>query len=147
MNEASHLISRQIIVLGYGGLLPFYGCVFLAYQSDDPVFWTTGLHVYAGLIASFLGAVYWGLASSEKFTILQRKWMTVWGVTPAVLGWFCILLPHSFRVGPLLALFVLMLAVDRLFLLRENFWEFWLSLRIRLTFGVIVALTLSTWAV
>ena len=136
--------QRQIQALGYGGLIPFYGCAVLAYRSDQPDFWIFSIHVYAGLIVSFLGAISWGLVlSCREMPASQRQWLVYWGVMPAILGWVCILLPQTIRVGPLIALFALTLAVDAYSHQKQALPAFWLSLRVQLTLGVIVALMLA----
>ena len=136
--------QRQIQALGYGGLIPFFGCVLLSYRSDQPDFWVFSLHVYAVMIASFLGAISWGLVLSYKeMSMPQRRWLVYWGVTPAILGWICILLPQAIQVGPLVALFALILVVDRYIYRQQGLPVFWLKLRFRLTFGVTLALILA----
>ncbi|MDC1312238.1 DUF3429 domain-containing protein [Burkholderiales bacterium] len=136
--------SKLIQYLGYGGLIPFYGCAFLVYWLNQPEFWVYAIHVYASMIISFLGALSWGFALSIKdMPSYQRTVLFYWGVTPAVLGWVCLLLPQFIRVGPLLMLFVLTLAVDMYFQRQLDFPIFWVKMRLRLTFAGIFALILT----
>jgi hypothetical protein len=138
------LNQRQIQALGYCGLIPFYGCAVLAYRSDQPDFWIFSIHAYAGLIVAFLGAISWGLElSSREMPASQRQWLVYWGVIPAILGWVCIILPQEMRLGPLVALFAMTLAVDAYIHQKQALPAFWLTLRVRLTFGVILALMLA----
>ncbi len=135
----SHLIVIQS--LGYGGLIPFFGCAFLVYWFDQAEFWVFAIHLYAALIISFLGAISWGLAlSNQDMPRSLREALFYWGVAPAILGWICLLLPQAVRVGPLLVLFLLTLAVDTYFSKRLALPKFWLKMRISLTFGAIVGL-------
>lgn len=132
---------KLIQYLGYGGLIPFYGCAFLVYWLNQSEFWVYAIHVYASLILSFLGAISWGFAlSTNDMPNSQRAVLLCWGVTPAVLGWICLLLPQVARVGPLLMLFVLTLAVDTYFYRRLSLPGFWVKMRVKLTFGAILAL-------
>jgi hypothetical protein len=135
----SHL--RLIQGLGYGGLIPFFGCAFLAFWFDQSAFWMFAIHSYAALIISFLGAVSWGFALSIKdMSRMQREALFCWGVLPALLGWVCLLLPQAIRVGPLAALFLLTLSIDTYFVKQLSLPKFWLQMRVRLTLTAIVAL-------
>ncbi|MDA0237959.1 MAG: DUF3429 domain-containing protein, partial [Proteobacteria bacterium] len=69
MNKA-YVNKKQIQVLGYGGLIPFYGCVLAVYYSNNPDFWIFALHSYAVVIAAFLGAISWGVVlESEQISV------------------------------------------------------------------------------
>ncbi|MDG2202954.1 MAG: DUF3429 domain-containing protein [Burkholderiales bacterium] len=139
--------QAQIKILGYGGLIPFFGCVALAYGSEQSDFWIYSLHIYGVIIASFLGAISWGLAISSKSMLpVQRDFLVYWGVMPAILGWICMLIPQSVRLIPLLILFLLTLAVDIYICKKHTLPKFWLELRVCLTSGVILALLLAAFS-
>lgn len=139
--------QAQIKILGYGGLIPFFGCVALAYGSEQSDFWIYSLHIYGVIIASFLGAISWGLAISSKSMLpVQRDFLVYWGVMPAILGWICMLIPQSVRLIPLLILFLLTLAVDIYICKKHTLPKFWLELRVCLTCGVILALLLAAFS-
>ena len=81
--------------MGYGGLIPFVG-LSLAIWFANPayrVFSSLALLGYGAVIASFLGALHWGMAmrhaSAQSFTALG------WGVAPSLLAWVALMLPPS----------------------------------------------------
>lgn len=133
---------RLIQGLGYGGLIPFFGCAFLAYWFDQSDLWVFAIHGYASLIISFLGAISWGFALTvSDMSRARRNVLLYWGVLPAVLAWVCLLLPQVVRVGPLTALFLLTLAADSYFSKQLSLPKFWLQMRVKLTLGALAALT------
>jgi hypothetical protein len=100
-------------LLGYGGLLPIAGCLAVMLLADD-----RGLHalaasqmlLYAGLIASFLGAVHWGAAiHGEQGPQSSRL---IWGVAPALIAWPLLNLPQEIAFAGFAALFGVILLVD-----------------------------------
>lgn len=137
-----HSHVRLIQGLGYGGLIPFFGCAFLVYWFDQSDLWVFAIHSYASLIISFLGAISWGFALSvNDMSRARRNILFYWGVLPAVLAWVCLLLPQAVRVGPLAALFLLTLGVDSYFSKQLSLPKFWLQMRVKLTLGALAALT------
>ncbi len=79
--------QRVARYLGYAGLIPFYAAAVGAHLADDP--FTLSLLVqaqliYGAVIASFLGAVHWGLAMAVPE--LPAKTF-VFSVLPGLAGW------------------------------------------------------------
>ena len=79
--------QRVARYLGYAGLIPFYAAAIGAHLTDNPV----TLHllvqaqlVYGAVIASFLGAVHWGLAMAVP-ELPARTF--VLSVLPGLAGW------------------------------------------------------------
>ncbi len=118
--------------LGYAGLIPFVGLA-LAQWTLAPAHRTfIGLALlgYGATIASFLGAIHWGLvmrdASRASFRFL------VWGVVPSLVAWIALL------TGPVPGLLVIAgllwacFAVDRWIYARFQV-PGWLSMRLSLT--------------
>lgn len=99
--------------LGYAGLVPFLACLAMLYLGDTA--WRTTaidlLRNYAALIASFLGAVHWGVAAddSDRGQLARLRW----GVMPALIAWTLLMLPEAFAFAGLAILFALILLVDR----------------------------------
>lgn len=120
--------------LGYAGLLPFVALaawIHLA-SADQRAFPVQALLGYGATIASFLGAIHWGLAmrSEQLGDTAARDY--VWGVVPSLVAWGALL---SGEARGLLVLFVLLwacYAVDRK---RYPGWglQHWLAMRLRLT--------------
>ncbi|OYU44485.1 MAG: DUF3429 domain-containing protein [Burkholderiales bacterium PBB4] len=117
--------------LGYGGLVPFVGLALLI------EFWplrqaqaATALLAYSATIASFLGAIHWGLTMRDPQS--QNPRMLAWGVVPSLVAWVALMLPPSY--GLLLIAFLLWacLAFDRVVYTGLSL-RAWLPMRLLLT--------------
>lgn len=132
---------RERAWLGYAGLLPFFGAVATLAGSADPATQLLAVDVvryYAAVIASFLGAVHWGVAISEQ---PMRRARLRWGVTPALLAWTLLLLPSAPGLIGFVVLFAAILYVDwRLLPLPDTRYR---QLRVQLSAGVIIVLLLA----
>jgi len=132
-------LLQQRRLLGYAGLLPFAACLTVLLYSDDRIWLdhaTENMRNYAALIATFLGAVHWGTSADGRQE--NQAVRLAWGVTPAVIAWFLLNLPHSVALVSFAALFTLILAVDRHLLpvLDDDYRQ----LRLRLSTLVIIIL-------
>lgn len=131
------LRSRRL--LGYAGLLPFAGCLAVMLLTDDRSLQdlaASQLLLYAGLIASFLGAVHWGAAVYGRQGPQSTR--LAWGVTPALLAWPLLNLPQDLAFAGFAALFGIILLVDCYLLpLLDNDYR---RLRLRLSTAVIACL-------
>lgn len=136
--------SKLIWRLGIGGLIPFYGTLVLVTLTGAETFWLTSQTIYAALIISFIGAVYWGLSIyNNQLEHKIRVYFLLYGVTPALFAWGILLLPLNFRFGPLSALLCACLAADALF--RSYHSKAWIRVRICLTLGGSASLLLSQY--
>ena len=136
--------SKLIWCLGIGGLIPFYGTLVLVTLTGAETFWLTSQTIYAALIISFIGAVYWGLSVyNNQLEHKIRVYFLLYGVTPALFAWGILLLPLNFRFGPLSALLCACLAADALF--RSYHSKAWIRVRICLTLGGSASLLLSQY--
>lgn len=136
--------SKLIWCLGIGGLIPFYGTLVLVTLTGAETFWLTSQTIYAALIISFIGAVYWGLSLyNNQLEHKIRVYFLLYGVTPALFAWGILLLPLNFRFGPLSALLCACLAADALF--RSYHSKAWIRVRICLTLGGSASLLLSQY--
>jgi Protein of unknown function (DUF3429) len=118
--------------LGFGGLIPFVGLAAAAWVG-----WPAGLPPpsaallgYGAAIASFLGAIHWGLAMGVGRAQADR--LLLWGVAPSLLGWGALLLGSAPGLLTIAALLWICLAVDRVVYPRYQL-ESWLPLRWQLT--------------
>jgi hypothetical protein len=113
-------------LLGFGGVIPFL-LLFVALLLDfeppsgieiDVASW---LLAYAAVIVSFLGAVHWGvaLAMQEALSRGQLEQHFFYGVTPALLAWFVLLLPQPLAFFVMAALVMLAYGFDAMLLFRR----------------------------
>ena len=135
---------KVVWYLGIGGLIPFYGTLVLGNLTGAEVFWLTSQTIYASLIISFIGAVYWGLSIyNNELERKVRVYFLLYGVTPALFAWGILLLPLNFRFGPLSALLCACLGADAFF--RSYHSKEWIRMRIFLTLGGSASLLLSQY--
>ncbi|NDP61720.1 DUF3429 domain-containing protein [Polaromonas sp.] len=132
-------LLRWAARLGYAGLLPF---VILAVATwiAPPAYRAQAGHAllaYGATIASFLGAIHWGLAMREP--LAPQLGPFVWGVFPSLVAWVALLLPLSQGLVTLALLLGICLMVDwrryPTYGLRK-----WLTMRLHLTLVAAVCL-------
>lgn len=118
--------------LGYAGLLPFVILAAATWMAP-PAYRAQAAHAllaYGATIASFLGAIHWGLAMRELGT--PQPGPFVWGVVPSLVAWVALLLPLSQGLVTLALLLGVCLVVDwrsyPAYGLRQ-----WLGMRLHLT--------------
>ena len=135
--------SSLVVALGYGGLLPF--CL-LALAVCWPggrsqAFCSFALLAYAASIASFLGAIHWGLAMRDG---AGGRVAYLWGVTPSLMAWTALLLPTPWGLLLLAGLLLLCFGVDRR---RYPLYQLqgWLPMRSRLTAVACTSCMLAAW--
>lgn len=125
--------------LGYAGLLPFAGCLALMLLTDDrslQALAASQLLHYAGLIASFLGAVHWGAAVHVRQGPQSAR--LAWGVVPALVAWPLLNLPQDVAFTGFAVLFGVILLVDCYLLPLQD--DDYRRLRLRLSALVIACL-------
>jgi hypothetical protein len=106
--------QRERAWLGYAGLLPFLVGVALLVGGRDAASMALAadlVRYYAAVIASFLGAVHWGVMTDARDS--RRRARLRWGVTPALIAWLLLLLPTAPAFLGFALLFALILGVDR----------------------------------
>lgn len=130
---------RWVARLGYAGLLPFVALAVAAWWA--PLGYRAqaayALLAYGATIASFLGAIHWGLAMREP--IAPPPGPFVWGVLPSLVAWVALLLPLSRGLVTLALLLCVCLAVDQR---RYPVYGLgsWLTMRLHLTLVAVVCL-------
>ncbi|MCB1801442.1 MAG: DUF3429 domain-containing protein [Gammaproteobacteria bacterium] len=132
--------------LGYAGLIPFLACLAVMLLAQDPqwrVVASDTLRHYAAVIASFLGAVHWGVTGDNRPGLQHARLR--WGVMPALLAWTLLALPARFAFAGFAVLFGLILVVDRYLLpvLDDRYRR----LRLPLTGVVVLVLVVAVFAV
>jgi hypothetical protein len=131
------LKSRRL--LGYAGLLPFAGCLALMLLAGDrnvQALAASQMLNYAGLIASFLGAVHWGAAMYGGQGPQSTR--LAWGVIPALIAWPLLNLPQDIAFAGFAALYGVILLVD--YYLLPLLDDDYRRLRLRLSAVVIACL-------
>ena len=118
--------------LGFGGLIPFVGlaaALWIVWPADWPLV-GAALLGYGATIASFLGAIHWGLVMREG--AVQPVPSLLWGVVPSLLAWSALLLGQAPGLLLITALLWACFAVDRVLYPRYQL-QAWLPMRLRLT--------------
>jgi hypothetical protein len=130
-------------VLSVAGLVPFVGLAVAGMKSDDPRL-TQALLAYAACILSFLGGIEWGVGLRSTDDEKRAAWIMGISIFPSLIAWSALLQPSvAMGIGIAMAGFTSALAVDRYLsrmeLLPGWFWQ----LRLQITGGVLVSLTLA----
>ena len=135
--------------LGYAGLIPFVifsigSWTTLPYIADS----TQILISYAAIILSFMGAIHWGVTISNVETNHDKN--LVVSVMPALAAWLALLLPVIFALIILFVGFILLIAYELAVAKSQALPNWYISMRIRLTFivtlclaGALIAATLN----
>lgn len=136
------------LLLGAGGLLPFFALAAGIVLFPDPnLSWYLGwLTQYGALIASFVGALQWGLAMRVGQAGGGDEWAAFgWSVCPALLAWVALQLPQYEGVYLLAGLFVVCLLMDWRFARRHALPGWFMRLRVALTAGAVLSLCVAGW--
>lgn len=133
-------------ILGYAGLIPFVvfavgSWVSLPYVDDA----TAILLSYAAVILSFMGAIHWGLAMANQHDRGTHYFIA--SVIPALLAWFALLLSQPLALALLLLGFVGLLVYDKRVEKPQHLPDWYIPMRLRLTFVVALCLAVSLIAV
>ncbi len=125
-------LPRWAARLGYAGLIPFVALAAAAWlaPAEYRAQAAFALLAYGATIASFLGAIHWGLAMRGPLT--PQPGPFVWGVFPSLVAWVALLLPLSQGLVTMAMLLGICLAVDRRSYPAYGLGE-WLGMRLHLT--------------
>lgn len=150
MNVSSSISPpRHIVLLGYGGLLPFIGLALLILTSVEyrPLL-AVALVNYGAVILSFVGALHWGFAMSvQNLSAELRRNRLIWSVIPALIAWLSTLLPVPVGCLLLIVGFVVHFWQDRQLVRAVNLDAWYLPMRFRLTAVASVCLLIGAIAV
>jgi hypothetical protein len=149
MNVSSSISPpRHIVLLGYGGLLPFIGLALLILTSlEYRPFLAVALVNYGAVILSFVGALHWGFAMSvQNMSAELRRDRLVWSVIPALIAWLSTLLPVPLGCLLLIVGFVVHFWQDRQLVRVVSLQAWYLPLRLRLTVVASVCLLIGAIA-
>lgn len=131
--------------LGYGGLLPFVALAAAAwFDRNHGSLWRDALVGYGAVILSFVGALHWGFAMSQRdISENQRTRSFVWSVVPSLLAWISLLMTPKYAVMLLVAGFLIHFGQDRRLVQLMNLPAWYLPLRLNLTLVACISLTSS----
>ncbi len=139
-------LPRWAARLGYAGALPFVALAAAtwwapaAYRSQAAL----ALLAYGATIASFMGAIHWGLAMRGALT--QQPGPFVWGVFPSLVAWVALLMPQAQGLVTLALLLGICLAVDRRSYPAYGLTD-WLPMRLHLTLAATLSLLAGAAAI
>ena len=134
---------RRARWLAYGGLIPFYGLALLAWIETCREWALQGIAAYAAIIIAFLGAVHWGRAL-QQFDRGNQFPTLLFGIMPAVLGWFALLLPLEFSLPMLAAGLVFVWGTEQM-VFTEALPDWYRHLRHQLTAAAVIVVLIG-WA-
>lgn len=138
-------------ILGYAGLIPFFFLTLaVVFGWKLPLIGAARLDwwlvVYAGLVVSFLGAIYWGIVLiSPRLTDEESRLYLSYGVMPSILAWLTFLLPVRGALVAMGLLILLAYTVDA-FLLFPRLGSDYAKLRLHLSVAVLVMLFIAAIA-
>jgi hypothetical protein len=146
MAHKKETIPQIAIILGYGGATPFVTLAVLSILFQEH-FFIEALIVYAAVILSFLGGLYWGVTmnnlSRNDFTANLKTNLCI-SVTPSLLAWGTLLIEDLKIAITLLSLgFLAQLVVDIIGTKNEYLPYWYNALRIPLTAIVILCLVIA----
>ena len=142
-SDQTSTIPRVPLLLGLGGLIPFWGGALASIVSPpfglDPQFISNALAVYAATIASFLGGIRWGIAVRDTEQRRAARDYAI-AVVPQLLAWSAMALSDRWRFAALGLLILILGPLDR-GLVRQHRAPAWFGrLRMILTLGAGAAL-------
>ena len=131
-DSATHKPSVWAQRLGYAGLIPFVLLAIGSWVADPEHRLAAGfaLASYGAVIASFLGAIHWGLVMRDASG--QSAALLGWGVVPSLLAWLALMLDQAVALLLITAVLWTCFAVDRV-VYRRYQAQAWLPMRLALT--------------
>jgi hypothetical protein len=142
MNSFDQQLANR---LGFSGLIPFVLLSLACWivHPDWLGYFIKGQLFYGIAILSFLGGLHWGVAlMSHNRPPGEIRMALIWGVIPSVFAWCSMI---HIGIGFLVQIvgFVVAYQVDKRLYLRYGLPAWFLVLRFRLTFVVVMALALT----
>ena len=130
--------------LGYIAAVPFVAGAALAYWGggETRALAMRALVAYAAVVASFIGAIHWGLGFAQT---APRASLFVWGVAPSIVAWLSLLVAPAAGLAVDATLLVACYLVDRA-VYPQHGAERWLPLRLRLTVLAAASCTIAAAA-
>ena len=146
MHRPESNIPAPALILGVGGLLPFAALTVGIVMFPEPnlSYFLGWLVQYGALIASFVGALQWGLIVREPNLSAIEQWSAMgWSVCPALVAWVALQLPQYAGCYLLALLFLVCWLMDWRFARRYALPPWYMRLRSLLTAGAVVSLGIA----
>lgn len=147
----THFLNKRVAhLLGFAALTPFFllslAC-FLVHKDWLPSI-VRGQLGYGIAILSFLGGIHWGAALAKAdLSLEQTKQSLIWGVVPAMIAFCSLMLEVGLGFAVLMFGIVGAYQVDKRLYERYQMPDWFLLLRLKLTWVVVLALSLTFIAV
>ncbi len=141
MAKSQLRIPTPALVLGLGGLLPFFTSAYLSFSADikSSAMGLLSLGTYGAVILSFLGGIRWGLVLNNKSQV--QKWAPLtWSVVPSLIAWPALLLPSRYMLSVLAVGFLFQYAMDNEAIKAKKMPTWFGRLRLILTTGAVLSL-------
>jgi len=128
---------------GYFGLIPFAALAVttLVASPSQSEMASHALVAYAAIIATFVGAIHWGLAAAQQDG--SANWQYLWSVVPSLLAWLCLFLQPPPALIAIAVLLVVCLVIDIGAKSAGSFPPAMMQLRYRLTAIAVASLVLA----
>jgi hypothetical protein len=140
---AKSAVPRPAVLLGWAGVMPVALLTAAIVLSIEPLSLDAraALLAYGAAILSFLGGAQWGVLLPRNPEEASLLWRYGVSVLPALLGFLCLLAPHTLGLVGLAAGLIGLLAYD-LSTIRGGLAPGWYgTLRLQLSRSVVVLLT------
>ena len=134
---------RRAKGLSYAGLIPFYGLAGLSWLAQTGNWALHALATYAAIVITFLGAIHWGRAL-DKMADSNQYPTLLFGLMPALLGWFALLLPLELSL-PMLAAGLMYVWGTEQMVFNDTLPTWYRHLRHQLTAAAVIAVLIG-WA-
>ncbi|MBR71436.1 MAG: hypothetical protein CMM30_00645 [Rhodospirillaceae bacterium] len=132
---------NPIYLLGWAGLIPFWGLTIVSHCNNDYANFATQLQVFYGaVILSFLGGIHWGIPILRERSSHQKH--LYWGVVPSLIGWLALALPTTWTIIILAIGFIISFLVDVWFFSASSYY-WYKQTRFFLTIMVVLALLIN----
>jgi hypothetical protein len=134
--------------LGWAGLLPFVAlaAAVVLGPADLRGLFALALLAYGATIASFLGAIHWGLAMRGPALAKRQVFPFVWGVVPSLLAWLALLAPAAPGLVALALVLAGCFGIDRATYPDYGLQQ-WLPMRLALTLVAVLSCLFGAVAV
>jgi len=139
-------IPPQASLLGITGTVPFvvFTLALWVAPADFREWARHALVAYGMVILSFVGALHWGFTMKSPDLTERERWRWMgWSVAPAAAAWAAGMLPFRLGIALLLAVFLLHLWLDIKFAVRSALPLWYVRMRKRLTWTVVVMLAVA----
>ncbi len=145
---AKRAVPRPALLLGWAGVIPFALLTVATVLGLEPLSLDAraALLAYGAAILSFLGGAQWGVLLPRNQKDAALPWRYGVGVLPALIGFLCLLAPHTLGFVGLAAGLLGLLAYD-LSTVRRGLAPGWYgTLRLQLTGAVVLLLAIAALA-